>query len=68
METQQGLTNLAQKGQVKQNSQRAGVGSEDDELGNTAVQRLGGLVGTLLELVIMASLVLVSRGFTPGKS
>ena len=41
---------LAEQGQVEQNGQRLSVGSQDDELGDTAVQRLGGLVGTLLQL------------------
>lgn len=35
---------------MEQNGQRLSVGSQDDELGDTAVQGLGGLVGTLLQL------------------
>lgn len=34
-----------------------GVGSHDDELGDTTVQGLGGLVGTLLELAKMGGLL-----------
>ena len=33
---------LAQQGQVQQNLQRLGVGGHDNELGNAAVQSLGG--------------------------
>lgn len=41
---------LAKEGQVQQDGERARVRSEDDQLGDTAVEGLGGLVGTLLDL------------------
>lgn len=41
---------LAQERQVEQDLDWLGVCSHDDELRDTSVQRLGGLVGTLLEL------------------
>lgn len=40
---------LAQQGQVQHDGERLGVGREDDELGDAAVQRLGGLVGALFD-------------------
>lgn len=39
---------LAEKGKVEKDGEWAGVGSEDDDLGDTAVQRLSSLVGTFL--------------------
>lgn len=50
-------TDLAEKWQVKKNCQRRGISGEDDELGDTTVEGLGGLVGALLELVVVAGLV-----------
>lgn len=41
---------LAQQGQVQQDLNRLSVGSHDDELRDTSVQGLGGLVSTLLQL------------------
>lgn len=41
---------LTQQWQVQQDLDWLGVGSHDDELRDTSVQGLGGLVGTLLEL------------------
>jgi hypothetical protein len=41
---------LAEKRQVEENSQRLGIGGEDDNLRDTSVQGLGGLVGALLQL------------------
>ena len=35
---------FAQEGQVEENFERLGVGSQDDELGNTAIECLGGCV------------------------
>lgn len=48
---------LAQQRQVQQDGERSGVGSQDDDLGNTTVQRLGGLVGTLLQLLVVRRLL-----------
>ena len=45
---------------VQQDGERARVGGEDDDLGNTSVQRLGALVGALLELAVVAGLRKVS--------
>jgi len=39
---------LAEEGQVEEDGQGAGVGSEDDDLGDTAVEGLGGLAVGLL--------------------
>lgn len=41
---------LAQKGEVEENGEGLSVGSENNNLGNTTVECLGGLVGTLLQL------------------
>jgi hypothetical protein len=41
---------LTEKRQVQENGQRLGIGSEDDQLRNTSVEGLGGLVGSLLQL------------------
>lgn len=48
---------FAEEGQVKENSQRAGVGGQDDDLGDTAVEGLGGLVGALLQLAVVGGLL-----------
>lgn len=42
---------------MQQDGQRLSVGSEDDNLGDTTVEGLGGLVGTLLELAVVRSLL-----------
>lgn len=42
---------LAQQRKVQENLDGLGVGSHDDELGDTSVKSLGGLVGTLLQLL-----------------
>lgn len=39
---------------MQQDRKRCGVGSEDDNLSGATVERLGGLVGTLLELAVVA--------------
>ena len=49
--------NLAEERQVQQDLQRLSVGSHNDELGNAAVQRLGGFVGALLELLVVRGLL-----------
>lgn len=46
---------LAKEGDVQQNSQRVGIGGEDDELGDTTVEGLGRFVGSLLELAGVGS-------------
>lgn len=38
-------------------SQLTGVGSKDDNLGDTTVEGLGSLVGTLLQLAVVGSLL-----------
>ena len=48
---------LAEQGNVQQNGQRSGIGSEDDNLGNTTVEGLGGFVGTLLQLAVVGGLL-----------
>lgn len=48
---------LAEKGKVEQNGEGAGVSSKDDDLADTAVEGLGSLVGTLLELAVVSSLL-----------
>jgi hypothetical protein len=48
---------LAEQGNVQQNGQRSSVGSEDDNLSNTTVEGLGGLVGTLLQLTVVGGLL-----------
>lgn len=62
-----------QKWDVEYNRERLGVGGEDDELGYTTVQRLRGLVGSLLELTgvccfvsILLASVVGEQGFTYG--
>ena len=48
---------LAKKRQVEEDGQRGSVGGEDDNLRDTSVEGLGGLVGTLLELAVVAGLL-----------
>ena len=48
---------LAKKRQVEKDGQRRGVGGQDDNLGDTSVEGLGGLVGTLLQLAVVAGLL-----------
>lgn len=48
---------LAQEGEVEDNLDGLDVGGHDDELGDTTVERLGGLVGTLLELLVVRGLL-----------
>jgi hypothetical protein len=48
---------LAEERQVEQNLNGLGVGSHDNELGNTTVEGLGGLVGSLLELLVVRGLL-----------
>jgi hypothetical protein len=48
---------LAEKGKVEQDGEGAGVSGEDDDLADTAVEGLGGLVGALLELAVVGSLL-----------
>ena len=42
---------LAEQWQVQDDLERLRVGGEDDEVGDATVERLGGLVGALLELI-----------------
>jgi hypothetical protein len=42
---------LAEDGEVKDNFEGVGIGSDDDEFGDTTVKSLGGFVGTLLDLL-----------------
>lgn len=44
---------LAQEGDVQEDGQRVGVGSEDGDLARVAVEGLGDLVGTLLGLAVV---------------
>lgn len=48
---------LAQQGQVQNDGQGGGIGGQNDDLGGSAVQGLGGLVGTLLQLAVVAGLL-----------
>ena len=48
---------LAEKGQVEEDSERGGVGREDDQLADTTVEGLGSLVGSLLELAVVCRLL-----------
>lgn len=48
---------LAEEGKVQEDSQRRGIGGEDDNLGDTTVEGLGCLVGSLLQLAIMGCLL-----------
>lgn len=48
---------LAEQGQVEHDLNGFDVGSHDDKLADTAVERLGGLVGALLQLLVVRSLL-----------
>lgn len=48
---------FAQQGQVEQDFEGFGVGSHDDEFRDTAVEGLGGFVGTLAELLVVGGLL-----------
>ena len=48
---------LAEQRDVEEDLQRLGVGGEHDELGLAAVEGLGGLVGTLAELLVVDGLL-----------
>lgn len=48
---------LAEKRQVEKDGQRRGVGGQDDDLRDTSVEGLGGLVGALLQLAVVAGLL-----------
>lgn len=48
---------LAEKRQVEKDGQRSGIGGEDDNLRDTSVESLGGLVGALLQLAVVAGLL-----------
>lgn len=48
---------LTEERQVQEDGQRSGVGSEDDDLGDAAVESLGGLVGALLQLLVVGCLL-----------
>ena len=52
-----GVLVFAEKGKVEQDGEGAGVSGEDDDLADTAVKGLGGLVGGLLELAVVSSLL-----------
>jgi hypothetical protein len=42
---------------MEEDGERGGVGGEDDDLRDTTVEGLGGLVGTLLQLTVVAGLL-----------
>lgn len=48
---------LAEEGEMEEDGERGRVGGEDDDLGDTTVERLGRLVGTLLQLTVVAGLL-----------
>jgi len=48
---------LAKEGQVKQNLQGLRVCRHDNQVRDSAIQGLGGLVGALLELLVVACLL-----------
>ena len=48
---------LAQEWEVEENLKWLSVGSHDNKFGDATVKRLGGLVGTLLELLVVARLL-----------
>jgi hypothetical protein len=48
---------FAEERQVEKDSKRGGVGGEDDQLADTTVEGLGGLVGTLLQLPVVGRLL-----------
>ena len=41
---------------MKEDGEWGGVGGEDDDLGDTSVERLGAFVGAFLELSVVAGL------------
>lgn len=53
------VTNLvfAQKWKVEQDFQWLGVGSHDDQVGDTTVKSLGSFVSTLLQLLVVGGLL-----------
>ena len=48
---------LAQQRQVQEDLERLSVGGHDDQVGDAAIQGLGGLVGALLQLLHVAALL-----------
>ena len=48
---------FTQQGQVEQDFEGFGVGGHDYELGDTAVEGLGGFVGTLAKLLVVGGLL-----------
>jgi hypothetical protein len=48
---------LAEEGKVQQDGEGRGVGGEDDDLGDAAVESLGRLVGALLQLAVVGCLL-----------
>jgi hypothetical protein len=48
---------LSEQGNVQDDRQRGGVGSENDKLAGSTGERLGRLVSTLLQLAVMAALL-----------
>lgn len=42
---------------MHQDGQRGGVGGQDDDLGDTSIEGLGGLVGALLQLTVVRCLL-----------
>ena len=48
---------LTQEGQVEDDLERLGIGSQDNEVSNTAIERLGSLVRALLHLLVEGGLV-----------
>jgi len=54
---------FAQKGQVENDLEGLGVGSEHNEVGNTSVQALGSLVCALLHLLVESGLVAQVQDF-----
>ena len=48
---------LAKKRKVKKDLQRLSISSHDDQVRDTTVKSLGGLVGTLLQLFVVGSLL-----------
>lgn len=48
---------LAEEWEVEENLKGIGVGGEDDDLRDSAVEGLGGLVGTLLQLAVVGGLL-----------
>lgn len=51
------MRDVPEQRQVQQNSQRAGISSEDDDLRCSAVQCFRGLVRTFLQLLVVRSLL-----------